>query len=49
MVVPDHIKKKRLQEDKKVKGDDFFSIPMISYILFFIFIILCLYAIVGIY
>ena len=44
MGVPYNIKKKRLEEDKKVKGDDFFSIPMISYILVFIVIILCLYA-----
>ena len=44
MGVPDHIKKKRLEEDKKVTQDDFFSNPMVAYILAFIFIILLLYA-----
>ena len=44
MGVPDHIKKKRLEEDRKVTQDDFFATPVIAYILAFIVIISILYA-----
>lgn len=39
MSVPEHIKNKRLKEDKEVRGDDIFSRPIVAYILLAVFLV----------